>query len=161
MTKTETVNQIKRANNRLKVVGETCLRIAQQRDSRPPDRVQKQLTARLDRELTKDDTAGPALREAVEVFWREFYSGADSDRQFDLASEVYVQVRFVQQGRWRQVEAKHGKVRHYFDRFGQVKARYRRTVEETDDEGDAASPSGFRWLLLLVVLAGLAVWWLW
>ena len=67
-TKALVVSQTKRANNRLKVIGETCWSLAQRRDTRQPERVHKQINARLDRELTPDDIAGQALRDAVEVF---------------------------------------------------------------------------------------------
>ena len=64
--------------------------------------------------MTPDD--GTALRDAVEAFWQR----GDEDS----AIEVYGQVRQVQSERWLQVEAKHGKVSHYFDDFGQIKPRY-------------------------------------
>lgn len=98
--KSQVVAQTKRANNRLKVIGETCLNLAQGRDTRAPERVHKQINARLDRELTPDD--GTALRDAVEAFWQR----GDEDS----AIEVYGQVRQVQSERWQRVEAKHGKV---------------------------------------------------
>ena len=80
-TKSQVVAQTKRANNRLKVIGETCLDLAQDRDTRPPERVHKLLAARLDRELTPSDTAGPSLRAAVEAFWQS--------RDSDSAMAVY------------------------------------------------------------------------
>ena len=144
-TKAEVVNKTKRANNRLKVIGETCLDLAQGRDSRLPERVHKLLAARLDRELTPSDTAGPSLRAAVEAFWQS--------RDSDSAMAVYTQVRQVQSERWLQVEAKYGKVSHYFDDFGQIKPRYR------SDSQEAKHP---RWpFVLMVALASLVAWWLW
>lgn len=146
-TKSFIVSQTKRANNRLKVIGETCLNLAQGRDTRQPERVQKQLAARLDRELTPSDIAGPALRDTVESFWQS--------RSEDAAIAVYEQVRHVQSERWRQVEAKHGKVSHYFDAFGQIKPRYRRAAQEVASEHS-------RWpFVLMVALASLVAWWLW
>jgi len=64
-TKALVVSQTKRANNRLKVIGETCWNLAQRRDTRQPERVHKLINARLDRELTLEDSAGQALRDAV------------------------------------------------------------------------------------------------
>ena len=147
-TKAFIVSQTKRANNRLKVIGETCLNLAQGRDIRPPERVHKLLAARLDRELTPSDTAGPSLRAAVEAFWQS----GDSDS----AMAVYTQVRQVQSDRWLQVEAKHGKISHYFDAFGQIKPRYRRDVPPAKK-----SSSSMGWLMLLVAAPMVLVWWLW
>ena len=146
-TKAFIVSQTKRANNRLKVIGETCLNLAQGRDTRPPERVHKLLAARLDRELTPDDTAGQALRDAVEAFWQR----GDED----YAIEMYGQVRQVQRDRWRQVESKHGKISHYFDAFGQIKPRYRR-----DKAKKPLANTG--WLVLIVAAAMVAtIFWLW
>jgi hypothetical protein len=103
-TKAFIVSQTKRANNRLKVIGETCLNLVQGRDTRSPERVHKQTNVRLERELAPSDTAGPALRDAVETFWQR----GDEDS----AMAVREQVRQVQSDRWRQVEAKHGKISH-------------------------------------------------
>jgi hypothetical protein len=136
-SKAQIVSQTKRANNRLKVIGETCLNLAQGRDTRPPERVHKQINARLDRELTPEDIAGPALRAAVEVFWQR----GDEDS----AIAVYEQVRQVQRDRWRQVEAKHGKVSHYFDAFGQIKPRCRRDALPVKKPAPSIG-----WLMLLV-----------
>jgi len=139
-TKAFIVSQTKRANNRLKVIGETCLNLAHGRDTRPPERVRKQINARLDRELTPEDIAGPALRAAVEVFWQR------GDR--DSASAVYAQVRQVQSDRWRQVEAKRGKINHYFDPFGQIKPRYQREAPQ--------AKTLYRWLLPAIAIAFVA-----
>jgi len=147
-TKSFIVSQTKRANNRLKVVGETCLNLAQGRDTRQPERVQKQLAARLDRELTPSDLAGPALRDAVEAFWQS--------RGEDAAIAVYEQVRHVQSERWRQVEAKHGKVSHYFDAFGQIKPHYRQSAAPKKKP-----PPNIGYLMLLVAFVLTIVWWLW
>ena len=116
VSKAFNVSQTKRANNKLKVVGEACLNLAQHRDTRPPGRIHKLINASLDRELKALDSAGPDLRVAVKVFWIR------GDEQ--TAIEVYERVRQVQRDRWRQVEAKHGKNSHYFDPFGQIKPRY-------------------------------------
>ena len=126
MSKLDTVALTKLANGRLKIVGDTCLAIAEGRSRRHPERERKLIAARLDRELTADDSGATTLRDAVETFWRELGNDADSDRQFELAQEVYIQVRQVQQDRWRRVEAKHGKISHLFDSFGQIKPQYRR-----------------------------------
>ena len=150
-TKAFIVSQIKRANNRLKVIGETCLNLAQGRDTRPPERVHKQINARLDRELTPDGIAGQVLRDAVEVFWIR------GDEQ--AAMEVYARVRQVQSDRWRQVEAKHGKISHYFDPFGQIKPQYRRDALPVVKEPEPSIGSLLPLLLLVVVLV--LVWWLW
>ena len=146
-TKAFIVSQTKRANNRLKVIGETCFNLADGRDKRPPERVHKLLAARLDRELTPSDTAGPSLRAAVEAFWQS----GDSDS----AMAVYIQVRQVQSDRWLQVEAKHGKISHYFDAFGQIKPRYRRDVPPAKMTLNTKS-----WLLLIVAVVA-TIWWIW
>ena len=117
------------------------------------------MLARLERELTPEDSAGPALRDAVDIFWRELFAGADSQRQMDLANNVYSAVRQVQSDRWSRLESQYGKVSHYFDRFGQIKKRYRQPKEEEVIElpplkGCAVTLVG---LLALVVLL---VWWL-
>ena len=146
-TKAFIVSQTKRANNRLKVIGETCLNLAQGRDTRPPERVHKLLAARLDRELTPSDTAGPALRAAVEAFWQS----SDSDS----AMAVHTQVRQVQSDRWLQVEAKHGKISHYFDAFGQIKQQYRRDTPPAKMTLNTKS-----WLLLIFAVVA-TIWWIW
>jgi len=146
-TKAFIVSQTKRANNRLKVIGETCLNLAQGRNTRPHERVHKQINARLDRELTPADIAGPALRDAVDAFWQR------GDQESAMA--VYERVRQVQRERWQQVEAKHGKVSHYFDSFGQIKPRYRQ-----DAPPAKKSSTSMGWLILLVA-ALVLVWWIW
>lgn len=149
-TKAFIVSQTKRANNRLKVIGETCLNLAQGRDTRPQERDHKQINARLDRELTPLDSTDPALRAAVEVFWQR----GDEDS----AIAVYGQVRQVQSDRWQQVEAKHGKVSHYFDAFGQIKPQYRQDAPQANK----SQPSmGFLMLLVAVMMALVMVCWLW
>ncbi len=152
-TKALVVSQTKRANNRLKVIGETCLSLAQGRDTQQPERVHKLINARLDRELTPDDIAGQALRDAVEVFWIR------GDEQ--AAMEVYARVRQVQRDRWRQVEAKHGKISHYFDPFGQIKPRYRRDAQLVVKEPEPGLVSLLPLLVLLLVAVMVVVWWLW
>lgn len=129
-TKSEAIRAVKNANTRLKPVGDACYRIAQQRDIRLPQQEQKLMLARLDRELTPEDTAGPALREAVVTFWRELFAGANTERQMELAHQVYQAVRQVQSDRWVRLESQYGKVSHYFDRFGQIKKRYRQPRQE-------------------------------
>jgi hypothetical protein len=158
MTKSEAVSTVKRANNRLKPVGDACFRIAQQRDIRLPQKEQKLMLARLDRELTPEDIAGPALRDAVDLFWRELFAGADAARQMELANAVYLAVRQVQSERWLRLESQYGKVSHYFDRFGQIKKRYRQPKEE-----EIELPPLKGCAITLIVLLGLIVslvWWL-
>ena len=123
------------------------MNLAQGRETRPPERVRKQINARLDRELTPSDTAGTDLRDAVEAFWQR----GDEDS----AIEVHGQVRQVQSDRWLQVEAKHGKISHYFDAFGQIKQQYRR------DAPPAKKSSSSMGCLMLLVAAMVLVWWLW
>ena len=89
MTKSEAVRTVKLANTRLKPVADICVRIACQRDNRSPQKLQKLVLARLDRELTQEDTEGPALRKAVDAFWQELFTGADAQRQIDLANKVH------------------------------------------------------------------------
>ena len=66
MTKLEAIRTVKRANNRLKPVGDICYDFAYQRGKRLPEKEQQLMLARLERELSPDDTAGPALNNAVE-----------------------------------------------------------------------------------------------
>lgn len=137
---------------------DACYRIAQQRDIRLPQKEQKLMLARLDRELTMEDAAGPLLRNAVGIFWRELFGGADPARQRELANGVYIAVRQVQSDRWVRLEAKYGKVSHYFDRYGQIKKRYRKTQEEEIElqplKGCAAPA------LVLFGVVALLIWWL-
>ena len=148
------VSQTKRANNRLKAIGETCWSLAQRRDTRQPERVHKLINARLDRELTPDGIAGQVLRDAVEVFWIR------GDEQ--AAMEVYARVRQVQSDRWRQVEAKHGKISHYFDPFGQIKPQYRRDALPVVKEPEPGLVSLLPLLVLLLLVAVMVLaWWLW
>ncbi len=158
VTKSEAVRAVKNANNRLKPVRDTCYRIAQQRDIRLPQKEQKLMLSRLSRELSPEDTAGPLLQEAVETFWRELYAGADPARQLALANDVHIAVRQVQSDRWVRLEAKYGKVSHYFDRYGQIKKRYRKPREEEIElpplKGCAATA------LALFGVVALLIWWL-
>ena len=159
VTKSEAVRAVKNANNRLKPVRDTCYRIAQQRDIRLPQKEQKLMLARLERELTPEDSAGPALRDAVDIFWRELFAGADSQRQMDLANNVYSAVRQVQSDRWSRLESQYGKVSHYFDRFGQIKKRYRQPKEEEVIELPPFKGCAVT-LVVLLALVVLLVWWL-
>jgi hypothetical protein len=135
-------------------VSETCLNVAHGRDTLAPERVQKRLSSRLDGELTAEDRAGAALRDAVGLFWSEFHSGANAERQIELAGVVYGAVRQVQTERWHRLEATHGKVSHYFDAFGQIKERYRRQVR-SDSQATTLSIGG----IALLALVAVAAWW--
>ena len=75
--------------------------------------------------------------------------------------EVYERVRQVQSDRWRQVEAKHGKISHYFDPFGQIKPRYRRDAQLVVKEPEPGLVSLLPLLVLLLVAVMVVVWWLW
>jgi hypothetical protein len=80
-TKSFIVSQTKRANNRLKVIGDTCLNLAQGRDTRQPERVQKQINTRLDRELTPSDIAvlpEPVPKSAFRDNRRKYFNVAQS-----------------------------------------------------------------------------------
>jgi hypothetical protein len=68
---------------------------------------------------------------------------------------VYTQVRQVQSDRWLQVEAKHGKISHYFDAFGQIKPQYRRDVPPAKMTLNTKG-----WLLLIVAVVA-TIWWIW
>jgi hypothetical protein len=93
------------------------------------------------------------LRDAVEVFWIR------GDEQ--AAMEVYARVRQVQSDRWRQVEARHGKISHYFDPFGQIKPQYRRDALPVVKEPEPSMVSLLPLLVLLLVAVMVVVWWLW
>ena len=142
MTKSEAVRSVKLANNRLKPIGESCYGIALQRDNRPPQKLHRLTLARLDRELTPEDSAGPALRDAVDVFWREYFAGVGAERQIALAENVYSAVRLVQSERWSRLESEYGNVSHYFDRFGQIKKQYRQPQGDVEEEIEEPSLAG-------------------
>lgn len=150
-TQSEAIRAVKNANTRLKPIGAAGYRIAQQRDIRPPQQERKLMLARLDRELSPEDTAGPALREAVNTFWRELLAGAHTERQMQLAHQVDQAVRQVQSDRWRRLESQHGNVSHCFDRYGQIKKRDRPPRQE-----EAIEPPLKGCAVVLVGLAGLA-----
>ena len=59
MTKLEAIRTVKRANNRLKPVGDICYDFAYQRGKRLPEKEQQLMLARLERELSPDDTVLP------------------------------------------------------------------------------------------------------
>lgn len=103
---------------------------------------------------TTEDSAGTALRDAVGLFWSEYQSGADTERQIELAGVVYGAVRQVQTERWRRLEAKRGKVSNYFDAFGQIKQRYRRQIR-SDSKATTLSIGG----IVLLTLVAVAAWW--
>ncbi len=65
MNKTEAVHHTKRANNRLKPVSDTCIRILNYPDWKDGKKHLMRCFARLDRELGPEDTDGSALREAL------------------------------------------------------------------------------------------------
>ncbi len=157
MTKLEAIRTVKRANNRLKPVGDICYDFAYQRGKRLPEKEQQLMLARLERELSPDDTAGPALNNAVEAFWRGFFEGADSERQGELANAVYVAVRQVQSDRWVRLKAKYGKLSHYFDGFGQIKQCYRKPQEE---DPEPPTPLGCALVLAMMSVIALLIWWL-
>jgi hypothetical protein len=60
MGKTVTILATKRANRRLSPVEDVCLAIALQQHPRSLDKERKLMLARLDREITPEDEAGPA-----------------------------------------------------------------------------------------------------
>lgn len=162
MSKTEIVLQTKRANTRLKPVGDVCLAIAQRRRHRPLPRERALMLARLERELKEDDAAGPNLRDAVAAFWQATDDEVAPDRMLKYAEAVYRAVRRVQSERWLRIEEKYGKVSHYFDGFGQVKAHYR--VRQAKRQAQAEQRKRRPWRIGSIVLAvaGLTavVWWL-
>ena len=75
-----------------------------------------------------------------------------------LANDVHIAVRQVQSDRWVRLEAKYGKVSHYFDRYEQIKKRYRKPREEEIElpplKGCAATA------LALFGVVALLIWWL-
>ena len=126
MSETATILDTKRANARLKPVGDVCLEIAAKRYKRSLDKARTLMLARPDREIKPEDQLVPELRQAVEAFWQ----GVDSKQPLPpLADAVYRAVRRVQRQRWVRVRAEHGEIRHYFDAFGQVKPRYRKKID--------------------------------
>jgi len=150
VTKLEAIQATKRANNRLKPVSDAAVRIISGRGIRTLEKEQKLMLARLDRELTEDDTRGRALRDAVDALWQEL-SRPVPKRKKVLAKAVYTAVRRVQRDRWRRIEARHGKIRHYFDGFGQIKDRFK--------SGKKQVRPIWPWLVVALI-AGLLVWWL-
>ncbi|WP_045214126.1 hypothetical protein [Desulfonatronovibrio magnus] len=110
--------------------------------------------ARLDRELGPDDTEGPALRKALDDFYNTFDSDYENLSE-DHAMNVYKAVRTVQYQRWRRIEAKYGPVRHYFDRFGNIKPQYKKNRQQEDQ---VEPPRGC--LILVILFIGFIVWWL-
>lgn len=141
-------------------MGDTILDIASQRGTRALTKEQTLIQNRLDRELASDDQQGDVLRAAVDRFWAGLHAGADQEQQNELAGAVYNAVRNVQSARWRRIEAKYGKVSHYFDPYGQVKARYRHAGGTKRDKGRAAGSSGLRrpFLALLLLAAAVLAW---
>lgn len=118
MSKSEAIRVIKNANYRLKPVGETCFRIVQHRATRPPEREQELMLARLGRELSAEDTAGPALVEALNKFWQAYHAGVQGEKLYQLALSVQHLVRTIQSDRWIRFEATYGDVRQHFLAYG-------------------------------------------
>ncbi|WP_045213389.1 hypothetical protein [Desulfonatronovibrio magnus] len=154
MNKTEAVHHTKRANNRLKPVSDTCIRIINYPDWKEAKKHLMRCFARLDRELGPDDTEGPALRKALDDFYNTFVSDYENLTE-DHALNVYKAVRIVQSQRWRRLEAKYGPVRHYFDGFGQIKPQYKKHKQ---DQNQVEPPRGC--LILVLLIIGFIVWWL-
>ncbi len=125
MTKLEAVMLTKRANNRLKIVGDTCYQLARSKPSPENHKQLKSLLARIDRELKPKDAFQEELTEAVTTFCNAYKQQDNEENLRELASKVYEAVRNVQSQRWISVKKKHGKVSHYFNRFGQVRKHYR------------------------------------
>ena len=161
MSKTEIVLQTKRANTRLKPVGDVCLAIAQRRRHRPLPRERALMLARLERELKEDDAAGPNLRDAVAAFWQATDDEVAPDRMLKYAEAVYRAVRRVQSDRWLRIEEKYGKVSHYFDGFGQVKPHYRARQARRQAQAEQRKRRPWRIGVGLLVITGIAAlaWW--
>lgn len=124
MTKLEAVMLTKRANNRLKIVGETCYHLARSKPSPENHKQFKSVLARIDRELKPKDVFREELTEAVTIFCHAYKQEENEENLRVLSSKVYEAVRNVQHQRWISVKKKHGKVSHYFDRFGQIHKSY-------------------------------------
>ncbi len=67
MNKTEAVHHTKRANNRLKPVSDTCIKIFNNPGWQDAEKQLNLLQKRLDRELTPEDIDGEDLREAFDT----------------------------------------------------------------------------------------------
>ena len=162
MSKTEIVLQTKRANTRLKPVGDVCLAIAQRRRHRPLPRERALMLARLERELKEDDAAGPNLRDAVAAFWQATEHGVTPEQMVKHANAVYRAVRRVQSDRWLRIEEKYGKVSHYFDGFGQVKPHYRARQARRQAQAELRKRRPWRIGSIVLAVAGLTAlaWWL-
>jgi hypothetical protein len=118
MTKSEAVRITKNANSRLKPIGDVCLRLVQGRATRSPEREQALMVARLNRELTPEDKAGPALVKAVDDFCHANQAGVRGEKLYQLALAVQHLVRTVQSDRWIRFEATYGDVRQHFLAYG-------------------------------------------
>ena len=162
MSKTEIVLQTKRANTRLKPVGDVCYTIAQRRCHRPLPRERALMLARLERELKEDDPAGLNLRDAVAAFWQATDHGVAPEQMVKYANAVYRAVRRVQSERWLRIEGKYGKVSRYFDGFGQVKPHYQARQARRQAQAEQRKRRPWRIGSMVLAVAGLTamVWWL-
>lgn len=118
MTKSEAIRVTKNANNRLKPVGDNCMRVVNRRSTRSPEREQAQMLARLERELSPQDEAAPLLTEAVNKFWHAYQAGVQGEKLYQLAVAVKYGIRKVQSDRWKKHEAVYGDVCQHFLAYG-------------------------------------------
>ncbi len=87
MTKTEVVNDTKRANNRLKPIVEMCDQVCRDPGLEKAPRQFQLAFNRLDRELKPTDEHGKALRETLIAFQQAYEAG---DSLGKPCQDVYV-----------------------------------------------------------------------
>ena len=158
--KIEVVNDTKRANKRLKPIVEMCEKVCRESGWEKAPRQFQLAFKRLDRELTQADEQGKCLREALIIFQQAYEDGASLEKPYH---DVYTAVRQVQSQRWERVANKYGSVSHYFDGFGQIKPKYRRSAHKKQPSQEQLYqeqpyPYG---VFLIVILVVLLFWWLW
>lgn len=162
MTKTQLIVSTKNQHTRLKnnVDGLRDLVNAgyQQRHLKRLDKMQQRWEAQLTDELGK-----PLLKALID-FKRAYQADISEDVQAAYSNLIKALCTYRTE-HWQVIEAKHGKVSHYFDAFGQVKPHYKERARCADEKAKMAEASlqvkpwhslSF-WLGLLVV--GLLGWW--
>jgi len=153
--KTEVVNDTKRANKRLKPIVQLCEKIYRDPEWEKAPRQFQLAFKRLDRELTQADEHGKSLREALITFQQTYDDGASLKKPYH---DVYTAVRQVQSQRRERIAIKYGSVSHYFDDFGQIKPKYRRSARKEQPNQERPSPHR---ALLIAILIMFLFWWLW
>ena len=163
MTKSQIILNTKNQHTRLKnnVDGLCDLVNAgyQQRHLKRLDKMQQRWEAQL------TDEIGQPLLQALTQFKRAYQADISEDVQAAYRNLIKALWTYRTE-HWQAIEAKHGKVSHYFDAFGQVKPHYKAKAKAADEkakQGEAnlqTKPwhSLSFWLGLLLV--GMIGWWL-